>query len=132
VTIIIGVFLLLFAIFTANFLFAMIIIIAAVILFLRHNEPAKNIIFTIYEDGIRVGNKFYEFKEIKDFYVIYEPPEVKSLYFEFKSVLQPRLQISLEDMNPIKVREILLDYLEEDLDQENEPLSDGLGRMLKL
>jgi hypothetical protein len=35
-------------------------------------------------------------------------------------------------MNPIKVREILLDYLEEDLDQENEPLSDGLGRMLKL
>ncbi len=132
IALIIGGLLLLYAVVTVNFLFALIVIIVAVILFLKTSEEANNIEFTIYEAGIKVGEKFYEYKELKNFYLIYEPPEVKSLYLDFQSSLRPRLQIPLEDKNPVKVREILLDYLNEDLDKENEPISDGLGRILKL
>jgi len=130
--IIIGVLLLIYALFTFNLLFALIIIVTAIILFLRHKEGVSDIDFTIYEDGVEIGNNFHEFRELRDFYVIYEPPEVKNLYLNFRSALQPRLQIPLDDINPVKVREILLDYLNEDLDKENEPITDALGRWLKL
>jgi len=103
-----------------------------VIIFLKATLGYKNLDFAIYERGLRVGEKFYDFKEIKDFYEIYEPPEVKNLYFDFYSWVQPRLQIPLQSKNPVRVREILLDYLTEDLDQENEPFSDAMGRMFKL
>ncbi|MFA6993853.1 MAG: hypothetical protein WC268_04675 [Patescibacteria group bacterium] len=129
---IIGLLLLIYSVFTGNFLFAMIIIVTAVIIFLKATLGYKNLDFAIYERGLRVGEKFYDFKEIKDFYVIYEPPTVKNLYFDFHSWVQPRLQIPLQSKNPVRVREILLDYLTEDLDQENEPLSDAMGRMFKL
>ncbi|MFA5358349.1 MAG: hypothetical protein WC310_00835 [Patescibacteria group bacterium] len=130
--IIIAALLLLYAIITANFLFAIIVIIVAVIMFFKTSNTAMNVIFSIYEDGVRVGDKFYDFKEIKDFYIIYEPPEAKNIYFNFNSLLQPRLQIPLLEQDPVKVREILRDYIEEDLDRSDEPFSDGIGRIFKI
>jgi len=132
VAIVIGALLLLYSVFTMNFLFALVIIITAMIFFLRMSAEVQDIKFAIYEDGIQVGEKFHEFKAFSDFYVIYEPPEIKTLYLNFDSLLNPRLSIPLGDINPIKVREILLDYLEEDLEQEEEAFSDFVERLFKL
>lgn len=123
--------LIIYAVFSGNLLFALVIImIVLVVLMMQRN--AKELNFTIYEDGIMIGEQFFDYKEIEKFYIIYEPPEIKSLFFEFKSLLHPRVPINLMNQNPVKVREILLQYLEEDLDRENEPLSDQIARMLKL
>ncbi|MFA5076189.1 MAG: hypothetical protein WC480_02100 [Patescibacteria group bacterium] len=124
--------LLLYSVLVANFLFALIVLITAIILFLRSSNEAKEIKFSIFEDGIMVGEKFYNYKEIQNFWLIYEPPVVKNLYFSFGSILLPRVQIPLQDRNPVKVRQILLKYLNEDLTKENEPFSDAMSRLLKL
>ncbi|KKU49315.1 MAG: hypothetical protein UX68_C0001G0063, partial [Parcubacteria group bacterium GW2011_GWA2_46_9] len=71
-------------------------------------------------------------KDLKSFWIIYEPPEVKMLYFDFKNAWRPRLPIPLQDENPIEVRRLLLKYLEEDLSRESEPTSDALSRLLRL
>jgi len=122
---------LIFSIWTSNFLFALITVMIAmtVLLFQRNNGQVQ---FEITEDGILLNKKFYSYEVLKNFYIIYQPPEVKTLYFEPKALLQPRIPISLEDQDPVKVREILLQYLEEDLDQEDEPLSDFFSRLFKL
>lgn len=114
-----------------NLMFVFLIIIAYLIIFLFHRNNHE-IEFKIAEDGILVNNKFYEYKKIKIFYIIYEPPEIKTLYFEPKSIFSPRLPIPLEDQNPVEIREILLKYLDEDLDRTDEPVSDQTSRMLKL
>ena len=88
--------------------------------------------FKITEDGIAINGKLYEYKVIKNFYIIYEPPEVKTLYFEPKSLLSPRIPIALEDQNPVEIRQILRQYLTEDIDREDEPVSDQTSRLLKL
>jgi len=62
----------------------------------------------------------------------YEPDEAKTLFFEFKNRVRPRLSIPLENKNPLKIRAILLKYLPEDVERENEPLSEQLSRLLKL
>ncbi len=123
---------LIYALVTANILFAAIIIIASVIFVLNEKRNPKDIHFQISEGGIIVDNVLYEWPEIKNFWIIYEPGKVKNIYFEFKSLLLPRLPIPLQDKNPVTIREILLNYIDEDIDREGEPISDGLGRILKL
>jgi len=128
---IVSVGLLIFSVFSGNLLFGLIVIMSVLIIlmFQRSNNEVE---FKITEDGIVINERFYEYKSIKNFFIIYEPPEVKTLYFEPKSFFSPRIPISLEDKDPIKVRETLLNYLEEDLDRDNEPLSDQTSRMFKL
>ncbi|MFA6215365.1 MAG: DUF5673 domain-containing protein [Patescibacteria group bacterium] len=122
---------LLYSVFAANFLFGLITIIAALIVMLFHRSE-NTVDFEITEDGIAVGKSFYEYKKIKNFYIFYEPPEIKTLYFEPKNIFSPRIPISLENENPVKIREVLRQYLEEDLEREHEPVSDQTSRMFKL
>ncbi len=128
----IGISLFLWAVFTFNYLFALIIlIVGSIILFERKKEP-QDLDFKITERGLEVGSKFYFYRDIKSFWIIYDPPEVKNLYFNFKSGLRFRITIPLLDQDPLKVRKILLKFLEEDLSKENEPFLEQLSRILKL
>lgn len=120
-----------YAIYTLDFLFAVILILAAVIIFIRAREEPMEIDFNIFEKGIGIGKKFYTWKDFICFYIIYEPPEVKNLYFNLKG-LRSRLSIPLNNQNPVRVREILLKYLVENLDEEREPLSEEYERFLKI
>ncbi|OGY51132.1 MAG: hypothetical protein A3J59_03135 [Candidatus Buchananbacteria bacterium RIFCSPHIGHO2_02_FULL_56_16] len=123
--------LLLFAAFTRNFLFAIITIIAALTITLIHRNP-RQIRFQITEDGLVVNDTFFDYDAIKNFYIIYQPPEVKTLYFELKSFFKPRIPAALEDQDPAKIRAVLTRYLTEDLEREHEPVSDQFSRLFKL
>ncbi len=128
---IIFVLLLLYAFYILDFLFVVILVLVAVIFGLRAKEEPMEIDFSILENGISVGKKFYPWKDLDAFYMIYEPPEVKKLYFDPKG-LRFRISIPLVKQNPLKVREVLLKYLFEDVEQEKEPLSEEFSRFLKL
>ena len=124
--------LLVYSIITLNFLFAIIVVMVVVILFLQQRKNPIELEIKITEAGIEVGEKFYAYKDLDKFFIIYEPPEISNLYIEFKSRLKPDLSIPLKKENPIKVRDILMDFLLEDVDKEEEPTSDFLTRWLKL
>ncbi len=129
-----GLFIVLFlgyAVLTGNFLFALIIILF-VLLFYIMNRSVREITIQIGEDGVLLGSKLYQYSSMEKYWVIYNPPQVKSLYIQFKNFLSPRLVISLESQSPLKIREILSNYVVEDLDQEEEPPLDTLTRVLKL
>jgi len=124
---------LIYSFITANFLFAVIIIIAAIVVILNEGREPEKIKFTITDEGVKVGKKFTDYDELKNFSIIYRPRrDIKRLYFEFKNGLRPRISIYLDNINPLKIREILLKYLPEDLERENEPLSESLSRFFKI
>ena len=122
---------LIYALYTLNFLFVVILILAAVTVILRSITEPEEVDFSIFEDGISIESKFYSWKDIDKFYIIYEPPEVRNLYFNPKG-LRSRLSVPLMEQNPLKVREHLLKYLVEDVEQEREPLSEEYSRFLKI
>jgi hypothetical protein len=125
--------LLIYCFFTANFLFAVIIIVTALVIILHHGREPERVKFSLTDEGIAIGRKFYDYDEIKDFAIVYKPRiEVKRLYFEFKNALRHRLSVPLENMNPLMVRETLLKYLKEDLERADQPLSEGLAKLFKL
>lgn len=128
-----GLGMLVYAFLTSNFLFAVIIIIASLVIILNNGKEPGKVLIIITTEGIIVGKKFYDYDEIKDFSVIYKPRSgIKRLYFEFKSPVRQRLSFPLGDMNPLPIRDNLLKYLHEDLERNNEPLSESLAKLFRL
>ena len=124
--------LLIYAMVTINFLFAIIVIIAAIIVLMRSRRQPNVVDFAITPDGLLVESKSFPFELIKDFYIIYKPKEVKNLYFEFKSLVRPRIIIPLADQNPLAIRDLLKQYLDENLEKEEEPASEAFRKLFKL
>ena len=131
-TLLIALIIIIHSLLTANWLFALIIIMLGIILVINHRAEPATMEFEINHDGIKLSGKSYRYNEINKFWIIYNPPEVKSLYFDMKSPLHPRLTVPLEKENPVEVKSFLRQYLVEDLEQEQEPFSDTFGRVFKL
>lgn len=127
-----GLILVAYGLISSNFLFSLIIILSAIIIFLQSHQAPQQILFQITELGVIIGNKFYSYGELDNFYIIYNPPEIKTLFIETKSALRPMLRIPLLDENPIEVRQDLRKYLDEDLEKEEEPRSDTVARRWKI
>jgi len=125
--------LLLYSILTSNFLFAIIIVASVIIIILHDGQEPTLIKIDLTDEGVIVGKKFYDYDEIKNFSIIYKPRQnVKNLYFEFKNSFKHRLSIPLNNIDPLRVRDTLLQYIEEDLERTNQPLSEGLAQLFKL
>ncbi|PJE76277.1 hypothetical protein COV04_00125 [Candidatus Uhrbacteria bacterium CG10_big_fil_rev_8_21_14_0_10_48_11] len=120
------------AVWYGNFLGAILVLLTAVIVVARHLETAPRLAISLRGDGIKVGEKLYSYSQMKSFWIIFEPPHTKTLYFDFQSDWKPRLPIPLGEADPFDVRDLLLKYLEEDLSRESEPISDALSRLLRL
>ena len=123
---------LVYSILTLNLLFVIFIVLTCIVLFLHSKREALKINFGIFEDGIKIGENFYEWQDINNFRIVYEPPEVKRLYIDLKGTFLHDFSASLEDQDPVEVRKILKNYLEEDLTKPYETLADKLNRWLKI
>lgn len=126
-----GVLFVVYGMVTGNFLFSLIIALFAIILFLQQHQNPHDISFAITDLGIIVGNRFYEYRELDGFYIIYNPP-AKTLFFETKNLLKPLLSIPLQDQNPLDLRFALLEFLPEDLEKDEEPASELASRNWKI
>lgn len=129
---VLGLALVVYAVLTQDFLFAIIVVLFAIVIFLQDKNEPLEIPFAIVQTGIILGNKYYRFSELKDFWVIYNPPEVKVLYFGLKNVIKHRLSIPLGDMDPRPIHEYISRFVTENLEEEDEAFSDKMGRLLKL
>ncbi|MBI5077462.1 hypothetical protein HZB94_03735 [Candidatus Falkowbacteria bacterium] len=129
---IILVLLIVYAVYSANFLFAVILVLSAFIFIYQYFQSPRKVPAVIGEDGIIIDRAFYPHKEIKSFYIIYEPPQIKFLYLEFKNKLQKSLAIPLENQNPLEIRKSLLKYLRENLTINEEDFNETFARLLKI
>jgi len=118
---------------SSNFLFALFIIMAAIVVLINDSRPSLMVDVEMGPEGVRVGQRFYDYSEFKNFAVLYKPKQsVKQLYFEYKAGLRPRLSLPLRRLEALTVRNFLVKYLDEDLDRTETPLSEQLTKLLKL
>jgi hypothetical protein len=120
-----------YAYFDANPLLALIVILGMVTFIVSEFRGPDIHNCVITEDGLILGAVFYGYDEIKNFYIIFQPPKVKMLYIEPKGIWRQRVGIPLESQDPVAIRELLLEFLPEDMDKEDEPASDFIGRLFK-
>lgn len=129
--IIVGIGIIIYSIFTANYLFALIVILAAFIIFLKDYVSPGALLFQITEDGIFVGNQFISYDKLKNFYIIYDPPAVKKIFFRMRG-FYPTISIPLDNKNPLLIRKKLSEYLKEDIEKKHQSIDDQLETILKL
>ena len=121
-----------YAIISHNVLFALLVVMIALVMLLNHRKQPKQISITLHEDGIDIAKKTIPWKDITAFWIVYDPPHVKRLYFHTKGMMLGEISIPLENENPVTVRAVLLKYIPEDTKKESETTFDALGRWLKI
>ncbi len=122
-----------YALVTANILFAVIVILVAVlIVYIQRREP-REMTIKVTQEGVVIENRLYPFEDIKSFWIAYEIPDVHNIYFEFKSVSIPRLSVPYDvSVDPNELRRYLLQYVPENQEREGRPISELLAKLLKL
>ena len=122
--------LILYSLITSNYLLIIITIILAVIINSLTRKRPDSLSIAVTKRGIKINDKLYTFAEDLDsFWILYDPPELKTLSFKRQQRFMPETSIQLEKQNPLKIREFLLEYLEEEIERE-EHMADQISRRL--
>ncbi|MEW6408422.1 MAG: hypothetical protein AB1465_07105 [Patescibacteria group bacterium] len=120
-----------YALIVGNFLFAIIIVMLAIIINMLSRRQPENLHLAITRHGFKVNDKLYTFEDdLASFWILYRPPHLKTLNLQRKQNILPTLTFQLSDENPLKIRELLLDHLPEDIEKE-EHYADKIARQMK-
>lgn len=128
----VGVALITSAIVTQNFLFAILILLFAFIILLQGIIPIKKVQVGVTNPGMLVGNENFPWRNFRSFFIIYNPPYVNRLYLE-KRDKKGYVGLELNDeLDPYELREIMLNFLPENIDKDDEELIDMVRRIFKI
>jgi len=120
-----------YALITNSILMAITFILIGMLGYIYAEREPRTIQMEINPDGIKVDNYFYEFDDIRSFWIFYEVEEgLKILSLHSKKTFLPYIHIPIGNANPIKIRETLLQYLPE-IKQELSIL-DRLEKLIRL
>lgn len=111
--------------------FSIAIVAFAIVYWLIHRNPPKDVEVVISDVGLKVGNRRYPFSRIKAFWIIYEPPVFKTLYIRVSGDIAVNIPIQLEDEHPAIIREIMIEKIPE-LEGQKISLTETISRLLKL
>ena len=123
-------FIIIYAIFTDGLVMAITFILIGVVAYIILNKKPRVITFYITDDGIVAGREIYEFENINSFWIFYEPEGIKVVSLHVKSKFSPYIHIPIENEDPLKIREIILNYIEEK--KHHPTLIDAFERILRV
>jgi hypothetical protein len=121
----------LFQIFQKNLITTILFSLLGTIILIKANKKPEIVNFEINPLGVKVGEKLYQFKEIKSFWIEYEPElNIKELSLQVKKWYHAFVKIPIYDQNPIQLRSFLIKFLPEV--EHRDSLADVLSRKLGL
>lgn len=121
---------LIYAIWTMNFLFAVLVVLFTIVIVIYTQRKPNILKVAVMKKGFKINDTLYTYEDdLENFWVLYNPPDLKVLNFKRRQSLLPALVIQLEDQNPLKIREMLLKFLPEDLTQD-EGTIDKISRQI--
>lgn len=116
------------AILMRNFLFAVLVIIAAFVVAVLGTKKPQKINFAISARGVEIEKQIYPYKELESFWINYNPPEKKELAIKSKKKFVGLIKIPLDNTDPNLVRKKLARVLKEEELEESliETIADRL------
>jgi len=106
---------------------AVFVLLVGVYYLLRDQEP-HIIPVTISELGVYVGRDFYQYRDIVNFWIVYNPGEITTLNFYVREGrFAKRVSVQLEDQDPVYLRE----YLRRKVTEVSGVGEDGVERFLR-
>ncbi len=118
-----------YGVYTRNILTIVTFVVAAAAWFFYSMQTPRLLVHELTTTGIRVGEVFFPFRNIKKFWIIYTEAN-KSLNLETTAYLNNHILLQLGKLNPTQVKQFLKAYIPEDLDRQ-ENISDVIARKIK-
>ncbi len=102
-----------------------------VVILIRAGKKPEVVDFEINPLGVKVGEQIYGFREIRSFWIEYDPAlDIKELSLQLKKWYHAYIKIPIYEQNPVQLRLTLLSFLPEVEHQDT--LADTLARKLGL
>lgn len=102
-----------------NYFFAFFLAVAGALIGWFAMRAPKFISFAITNEGVMIDRRFHEFKELKSFWIFYDPPLFDEISIISKKTIMPRIVIPLGGTPQEKVRGILRRFLPEEKQEES-------------
>lgn len=101
------------------------------VLLIRAGKKPEVVDFEISPLGVKVGEQLYGFREIRSFWIEYDPAlDIKELSLQLKKWYHAYIKIPIYEQNPVQLRLILLSFLTEV--EHKDTLADTVSRRLGL
>lgn len=100
--------------FFKNFLFAVFLFVAGGLVISYAFKNPRQVLFAVTPRGIKIGGRLYEFEDLHSFWIFYDPPLFKELSLRSKKSMMPMIRLPLGELDPLRMREILLRFLPEE------------------
>lgn len=115
-----------YALFEDNLLMGILFILFGLAIYLFEKKQPRTFNFQVTPDGVIVHTHLYEFDSLDSFWIFYEPSGKKTLSLKSKKKYLPFIHIPIGQTNPVELRQVLLDYLPEE--KQEEGLLDAIER----
>ena len=99
--------------FGQDMLTSIFLLLSSLVLILYSNKRPEMSNVSIDQRGVAIGNAIYYYKDLKSFWINYDPNNIKELSLESKRWYLPYVTISIEDNNPLLIRSLLISFLPE-------------------
>ncbi|MBU2472609.1 hypothetical protein KKE74_01085 [Patescibacteria group bacterium] len=119
----------LWALFTKNILFALLVGLGYFSIIVHGLKKPKNIDLAITPKGVQIEKTVYPFDNLKSFWIFYDPDGSKEISLRSKKTIMPYIKIPLGSQNPAEIRKILIKYLPER--KHTESLIDNISKGLR-
>ncbi|MFH1175388.1 MAG: hypothetical protein V1698_01555 [bacterium] len=125
----IAIILLAIALFSKEPLTIIVFILTIVTFFATAFKMPDEIEITLDKRGVKAGNKFYPYHDLKSFWIFYNPP-INYIRFKHKKNFSFDLKIIFEEEDPLILRNFLKENLPEK--EEKEDFIDIMERILRI
>ncbi len=112
-----------------NFLFAVIVIIGAFTIAIYASRHPEIVDVILSPRGVKIKNRVFPYQNIKSFWIEYDPPHRKELIIESDRLALPKINIHLEDVDPLLVRNFLKQFIREKRHEDS--FTDTLFKLLR-
>ena len=120
--------LVIFALITQNWFFAVFMVLASFVVFIYAVRPPKHISAAVLSGGVRFNHRLFDFDDLRSFWIFYEPGGMKELSLESRKTIMPHIRIPLGDTDPVEVRSILTRFIPEE--KQEEAFADIISRIV--
>ncbi len=99
--------------YSMDILTAISLILSSLVLVLYSAKKPTTSKIVINKNGITVDDRTYHYRELKSFWLDYDPKGLKELSLEAKQWYVPYVKISIENQNPVEIRSLMINFIAE-------------------
>jgi len=109
---------------------AIFLILSSLVLILYTNKKPALSKIIVSHAGVTIDDHSYYYKDLKSFWLDYDPYGPKELSLESRKWYMPYIKVSIENQNPVELRSLMINFIAEK--EHEKSLVDLISRKLGL